>query len=743
MGLGRSSQDWEVSTEGTYGEFNTPAGRVSYLMTKANLGGDTTKESNLTVHLAPVREVLAIEEMDFNQLLQRDLDDYRVATELVDYLLKPKFTGPAFYTPILAAVLPFDGINPVDRYPEITGDNIYEDPDGLSWEQTQFGDAFRVLKLLDEKQNPHKIKLGRLEFNEQRIKLAVIDGQHRVMALLAIRRTIDRNWKNGNPYRFFYETRIKELLKENKDFDLKGIEFPVCICWFPEINPSKTSWPDPHKAARKLFVDVNQNAKKPNQSRLILLSDSELISIFTRALLNNLREQDSSPFPLHAVEYDYPHETGGGSPVRPTAFANVIMLRKAIDWSLRGDEKYIKNVAKKISSGRTAEEDKDKRLRKELEVDQWLTQEIIDEGMTGDIIIDRRDLGNDNFPKTKVEKLNEKFMEGWGAVIIGIFSEFIPFKCHTEALTQLKKGWTGAVNHGELAYDAMFKGLGTYWTLKADHEQWLENNRAKDGISSSERTDTVKAWEAIQEKENEFKVERAKKIFDRKRLDLEKDNDSELVKISEDIYTRLITQAFLSGAILTLASLKYHLKYDSDRFNNRFRDWIKSWNQFLSKKENVKIWGRNSSSFLLGAKLQPSFSVYFRYLLLEIMAFTARNDQQDFFEYQETEVILNLLNYARKLYLEFLVTEQLKSLKKTEVYLSSKERKDLAETKSKDLLKEFCKEWFKVNNKDFEEWMSSVTKTSNSPNTIQDDDELVDDGYDDELVDDGYDDESE
>ncbi len=242
MILGKSSQDWQVSTEGTYGEFHTPAGPVSYLMTKAKLGGDTSKESSLTLHLAPVREVMNLEDMDFNQLLQRDLDDYRVATELVDYLLKPKFDGPAFYTPILAAVLPFEGANPVDSYPEVSGENIYKDADSNPWLQTQYGDAFRVLRLADENGTQHKIKLGRLEFNPHRIKLAVIDGQHRVMALLAIRRTVDQNWETtkGNPYRFFYEKRIKELLKSNQ-VDLKAIEFPVCICWFPDANTTVRS----------------------------------------------------------------------------------------------------------------------------------------------------------------------------------------------------------------------------------------------------------------------------------------------------------------------------------------------------------------------------------------------------------------------------------------------------------------------------------------------------------------------
>lgn len=56
MFAGRISQTWEVTTEGTYGEFSTPAGRVSYLLTKAKLGRDTSKESTLTRYLGVLQK---------------------------------------------------------------------------------------------------------------------------------------------------------------------------------------------------------------------------------------------------------------------------------------------------------------------------------------------------------------------------------------------------------------------------------------------------------------------------------------------------------------------------------------------------------------------------------------------------------------------------------------------------------------------------------------------------------------
>ena len=702
MFTGNISQTWEVMTEGTYGEFNTPAGRVSYLMTKAKLGRDTSKESTLTRYLAPVREVLDVEEMDFNQLLQRDLDDYRVATDLVDYLLKPKFGGPAFYTPILAAILPFDGANPVDYYPPVDPNATNVTVDGNYWQQTQYGNAFRVLKLATDQTGStlNPIKLGRLEFNTALNKLVVIDGQHRAMALLAIRRTVDKDWESkGNRYRFFYEKRVTELLRSSS-INLMEIEFPVCICWFPDLSPDQTPMTNPHKAARKLFVDVNQNAKKPSTSRLILLSDTELIPIFIRTLLNRLRKEDS-PFPLHVIEYDYPKEQGESSPVRPLALANIIILRNAIDLALRGD-KYVKNVDQRIG-GRTSEFDKDKYLRNELEIKNWLTQEIADEGISESITFEREDLGNKHFPRTQVEQLSEKFLESWGTAILKILSSFFPFKCHIEAVKTIESTWTVAAAHGELAKDAMFRGLGIYWTLKTDYEQWLENNQIarERGEQQHEKTETGKAWDAVLEKEKEFTQERAKRFFSRKQ-----DVNEELIKSSDNTFATLRTQAFISGAGLTLASLKHELRYDSTTFNSRVDDWIQCWNLALkANSKRIYLFDRGQSdTFLKLPRLEPTFSVYFRYLLLELMASINNSNLEE----REKESVKKLLGKARRLYLGELISQQEKALKRTEPTLTSVARRSKAKKNGESLLRDLCKTWFNLKKDEFNEWLSQT-----------------------------------
>ena len=82
-------QHFENVIEGIYGTFETPAGKVAYLQTKAKVGGDVSTHGKLIKALVPAREALNIQEMDFNQLLQRDLDDHRIATKLIEYVLNP------------------------------------------------------------------------------------------------------------------------------------------------------------------------------------------------------------------------------------------------------------------------------------------------------------------------------------------------------------------------------------------------------------------------------------------------------------------------------------------------------------------------------------------------------------------------------------------------------------------------------------------------------------------------------
>ena len=707
---GLLSEDWEVKVEGTYGEFNTPAGQIAYLLTKAKLGLDTTKESRLTKYLAPVREVLSVDKMDFNQLLQRDLDDYRVATSLLDYLLKEQHGGPAFYTPILAALLPFEGVKPVDYYPSIVEGKGFKDTDGICWQQEKYGRAFRILKFATDEtgEQLQPIKLGRLEFNEALNKLVVIDGQHRAMALLAIRRTIANEWDNskGAKYKSFYEKRVNELLPGSDLGILNSIEFPVCICWFPGMTIDSHPQRNPHAAARKLFVDVNKNARTPSKSRLILLSDNELIPILIRSLLNKIRLQDS-PLPLHVIEYDYPKSKGESYPVRPLALVNIVIIENSLDMALRG-AKYVKEVTLKVR-GRSSQKDSDAYLRDELEIKNWLPQEIEEEELEGKYNFDTLNMGNENFPRSKVEDISNVFLESWGQTFLDILANFYPFRCHVDAVNSLEANWNAAAtSQADLAKDAMFKGLGIYWTLKEEYTKWTEENtyRRELGQNLLEKTETCKAWEIVLQKEAEFSRDRAKRLFARK-LDLDPTKDLEWIEASENTFSTLKTQAFVTGSVLALASLKYELKYSLEEFKGRSKEWIELWNEYLSKNQKrLNIFNRRyPNAFLKFSKLDSPYSVYFRYLIFEMMYAAGKEKLENS---TEMEVIRELLYKTRSLYLDELATQQVKALRKTNPELTKKEVDVRAISASKILLGSLCKEWFAVTKSEFSDWLETL-----------------------------------
>src|SRR5262249_40922341 len=152
------------------------------------------------------------------------------------------------------------------------------------WAGYAFGDAFKFEKAVNPDSTPHSMSIGRLSWNEERAQIVVIDGQHRAMALLAVARTINKQWEGqGEKYKHFYESVVQELLQgmsvSERDEIFASIELPVTILWFPETRAANYTH---QQSARKLFVDVNKNARTPSESRLLLLSDTDLSAILTR-----------------------------------------------------------------------------------------------------------------------------------------------------------------------------------------------------------------------------------------------------------------------------------------------------------------------------------------------------------------------------------------------------------------------------------------------------------------------------
>lgn len=704
---------------GTWGNFDTPAGKVSFIMTTGRLGPSATdNEWRLTQQLAPVREVLNIKDMDFNQLLQRDLDDHRIAIDLIPYVLKSELRGPAFFPPIIAIVLPFKGKTPMTAYPPNEDPPAKRDPayDALM-KASQYGDVFRFEHVVNEDGSAHKARFGRLSWNRERAKMVVMDGQHRAMALIAINRTVNDNWgqSSGEKYETFYSKRVGEVLSQIEsstgDVDLKKIEFPVTVCWFPDAtSPDK----NPHESARKLFIDINKNAKPPSEARLILLSDTELVNVFTRELLNRLRSNDTA-LPLFAIEYDNP-DSDSSRPARWSVLTNLDMLKNAVTRLVFGPKKYFSEMSAKFAGGRPNWADMDRFMRGRLAVTDLFPEEIED----GPQIIQRVDLGNIKFPvydQVKKRQLLDQFVERVGNGILHILSEVFHYKQHVAALEGIYEGWnTTGNNVGQLAKDAMFEGMGMFWTLRDGHNHFADRCRMADEQHQTRPTqpDVSKAWAILfNDKKKDFGKERCRLLLGKKTPPTDKQVDA-----SDKLYQQMNTQACQIGAFLAWGAVAESTNVELNKLSEIL---VLAWNAAFRSPRNTEanedrkmIFCRHVKNKLnMFRKLDTPYAVYFRYLWLELLCL--RESQEELKnKLDEGDVAIvaieKLRDESRKFYFDLIVSDNKKSLATSEPNTPEKDRSDKAKENAKKNLQKALEHWCAISHEEFNKWLSDFEK---------------------------------
>ncbi|MEE7450192.1 hypothetical protein MRF4_21610 [Methylobacterium radiotolerans] len=714
--------DFQQSVFGYWGRFSTPPGTVEFLETKARIGtAAKDREKRLTAYLRPVREVLPTQAMDFNQLLQRDLDDHRVATELVPYILNPSRFGPAFFPPIVAAVLPFDGSIPQPRFE--TPVDIIAEKDGIAtWNGRRYGSAFKTERMQGQAPgSDSEIKLGRLSWNPEEVKLVVIDGQHRAMALLAIDRTINNGWSDsGEKYKFFYEPEIQRALRgktqEQRRELFEHLEFPVTLVWFPDSNDEGG---DHHVAARKLFVDVNKNARKPTESRILLLSDTELLGIFTRRVLNEFRQGSVSDLPIYAIEYDNP-ERDQASAAKWSVISNVMIVRDCLRRTIFGPQKYIRELDSSFG-GRESDQEKAEFMRRTLQIDEQV-EHVVDG-------IERSAISDTLFPRSKVEFLQDQVMRGWGAFIVRVLSEVLPFKAHGEALAKLKSEWVTAGSTDTLAKDAVFEGVGMFWTIRDSHRHWQAQNQERRELKQSalDKTDIVRTWDAIEAKKTEFTQLRA-------RLYLGRDDSAREAAVNSAFET-FGTNACQLGLALAARTLALRIDVKLDAMPAFVSALVEGVNASLAggpKSEHGRrlVLGKNQTDPLNRiAKLDTPFAMHFRYFWLEILSAPEARDH--LLKVMPEELLIKARDEARWFYRDFLVKEMERAIRRTERDVSPKELTRRSEEDADESLRKALSRWFGVKKADYQAWrdagqdtkMHKGVPTVEAADVVSDDDE--------------------
>ena len=713
MKLGKPTEiDYQHSAYGTWGHFDTSAGEVDFLETKARLGtSGIDKESRLTKLLLPVREILDLKQLDFNQLLQRDLDDHRVAQKLVPYVLRPQATGPAYFPPLVAALLPFNGKIPQDQFPTQSTLPMMEDHLG-HWAGYAHESAFKFQKSVTTDGNDFEVRIGRLSWNPEEAKLVVIDGQHRAMALIAIDRTLNNTWPGtGEKYRHFYETVINDILKDlkskNLSVDFSKVEFPVNIVWFPKLDyPTDNQ----QKAARKLFVDLNGNAKPPSLSRLMLLSDTELVNIFARRLLKEFRQADG-PVPIYAVEYDHP-ERYASAPGKWSTMSSLGMIAACVKRSVFGPEKYISSVNVPFGS-RESDRDTDKYMRERLKVDDFLPEVIQD----GDRTIKRSEVGNVTFPLKDLPTLEERYRNTWGTLIIEMLQNLAPYRAHADALKQMYAGWAAGDSFASLAKDSIFEGVGMYWTLRDAADSFKKSNedRKLQNLPTLAKTDVVKAWDEIENKQKEFSGVRTKVFLDTKA--------TAAITLSDEAFTLFNSHACQLGFVLTAASIVHREKTSLVELPKMFKVIVEAANaSLLTGPASGRPYGRRtvfvrSEKNAINAikKLDTPFAPHFRYFWLELLATPEATAVLESVISMDT--LRALRDDARQFYFDFLESEASKSIKSLTPALDVKKIAEKAEASASDQMKKALERWFGVSIADFTAWKDRPKPTEQATPT--------------------------
>lgn len=269
---------------------------VIFVQTSVSLGDP--EQTQVVEQLAPVREVIDPELLGFENLIQRDLDDSRVSNDLIPYLLQSSSGMVRMFPSVLVLLLPVKHERVEKLYlsahpREAEKHGAYERvPIAYGDGDRQWAFEFSRLRTKAGSYLPFG---AHLRVNPQLCKFAIIDGQHRAMALLALWRNLTKWPDRGKPFKDFYANHPREQLLK---LDLGGLSLPVTLCFFPELYSGNTEAEAKGlsviKAARKLFLDVNRSAKPPSKARQVLLDDSRITSDFVRAIMTHIKDKPAA-----------------------------------------------------------------------------------------------------------------------------------------------------------------------------------------------------------------------------------------------------------------------------------------------------------------------------------------------------------------------------------------------------------------------------------------------------------------
>lgn len=496
-----------IQLEGVSGVFNTVASnfRVRFFSTYAN--ARENNYSQLLDELKPMRERLTIDKIkNITQVLQRDLDDFRIANGLVPYLLnlvKGNNHNPnhiAFFPAILGVIIPKDYLRKQENSESLLQEKVIKYPN--YFEENQVGSKNKVISYFSDNKNLPSWKithlkdgdrvspLSMLEIDKNLSEIIVLDGQHRANAFRVASKRFFTNPKN-EIYRSFYHDSSRMEFPAGIETNL-----PVTLICFEKVNESSEILPD--FISRQLFIDVNNSARPISSSRQVLLDDRDPSSILTNSFYSVVAEKhgfvtNSSSLSLIHLGFDINATMRERKRDIVLNISNPELMNIVFDWYFFAPRTY--NELKRYS---VAAEQSLKWQPNIFDTLMPLSRPFIDETRDEENYRIKILLNSD-----KRESITEEFREKHFSSVYLILNSLNFLRAHYSATSELQQiRDTNAWNSDKKSvWDEVFKGgEGLYYSFK----------KLLDLTSGSGRADLIDKDTAINEIDKQFREIRAK-----------------------------------------------------------------------------------------------------------------------------------------------------------------------------------------------------------------------------------------
>ena len=318
------------------------------------------------------------------ELFQRDISWERIHSELVRYLRNEN--RPQFFNSMTIALLPRHGHGFSGEY---KATRIYvpmAEPDLDS--PTQVG-GIQLQSYVGSGG-----LAGKLRWDKGDIIAVAVDGQHRLAA-------------------------IKELKKTILPEKLENSSIPV-IFLIPDERLGYVEPPQPHdrqsviSSLRRVFIDLNKNAREVSRTRNILLDNQDITSVCTRLLMGDRLTDDPEEGRIPLPLVDWVSEANNKIETGPF-MTTVLLLHEIVDSAL--DTRRVGEL----------EDEEDASVR------QWLVRTFgPSEAELEDLMLQVRRSFNQGVPLTfmpaEIAILSERFKKLWQPHLWRIFAELKPYR---------------------------------------------------------------------------------------------------------------------------------------------------------------------------------------------------------------------------------------------------------------------------------------------------------------------------